>query len=351
MDQFKAIDFYVKEIIAAFDFQMVTLSPFPVRDSPGVSIAHNYFHQLCRAMLEPIKTPNTVPLDNLSPQNQGKIRKEYQEKLANGLKAIARDETYSCIELMQSNIDAVQEGLYLDQVEEYQQLSALLQYVLSKIREGEFPIEIPADHRVENGQNYEQEPLYFNIKTYIISTNEALHQLLADNFTTPRESTESEHNTNKWLQEHNHQAGSTTTHRHLRLDNFDIITKQKSEAKSLVLLVHGLNGNQEAYWGALPHCLMMDHGNHIDVAKWYYETDLLPKNRFAAAWKRKPRLQEWTKIASCLLDDVLSIQKEVDKEYNSISIVGHSQGGLVSIEAAYQNKLRNNSTSRTVHYQ
>lgn len=340
MEQFKELDYYVKELIAAFKFQKVALSPVPLKNSPGEALARGYFHKLCGALLTATNLDFKAMSANPSAQMQGKMRKTVLDNQLIELKGIAREATRDCIKLMQDHIDAMLPGLYSEQVDEFEQLKARLAFARSKIDEGEYPVEFPVEQMTGRSADDVHGPVQFNIKEDVIAYHELLHGLLAENVLRPKQVSDSDQAVNAWLQTHNHQASLAPAHQYRSGHNFDLILNPEKATKRLVVLVHGLNGNNPAYWGSLPQCIMMDHGNSVDVARWHYDTDLLPRFRAVAALRRNPLLQEWSKIAACLLDDISSIQKVSGRIYERVSLIGHSQGGLVSIEAAYQNMHR-----------
>ena len=103
--------------------------------------------------------------------------------------------------------------------------------------------------------------------------------------------------------------------------------------KTCIFFVHGLNGDNDGYWGKMKDDLLYDERmRDVDFAFYGYQSTL------ALSLPRFTEISRSTKVPS--VDDiVLSLISYVqaavaDERYCRISIFGHSLGGLVALLAA-----------------
>ncbi len=110
------------------------------------------------------------------------------------------------------------------------------------------------------------------------------------------------------------------------------------QTKNLTVLVHGLNCKSvKPYWGNLPDLLCAQLGQPTDILLWAYDTNLSAFDRVRALFKRKAKLATARAIGSSLFQDLrgrFSCMRP--NSYEGIAILGHSQGGLVSINAVFE---------------
>lgn len=117
------------------------------------------------------------------------------------------------------------------------------------------------------------------------------------------------------------------------------------ENRRLVVLVHGINcQNLDSYWGAIPQLLQTQLQPATDLLLWKYDTNLGAFDKVRAIFQRRPKMSAAADLGKALYTFLTQTSDHIDRpQYEKIALVGHSQGGLVSLNAAYYGKTENNT--------
>lgn len=102
--------------------------------------------------------------------------------------------------------------------------------------------------------------------------------------------------------------------------------------KSLVVFVHGLDGNNREYWGDLKTYLTAESKlHHVDFLFWRYPTNSQLYPNLFSTLRGKTKVPHVATISSELRTFLRDVQNE--SQYQKIAMFGHSLGGCVITEA------------------
>lgn len=107
----------------------------------------------------------------------------------------------------------------------------------------------------------------------------------------------------------------------------------------LIVLVHGLNCRSiNEYWSNIPVLMINGFFPPVDVYVWKYHTNINIFENARSILFRTRKLAEPSRVGKALLDDLHYLPSELERtEYDAVILLGHSQGGVVVIEAAFEN--------------